>query len=1188
MSESELDATFAARGHTVDYLLKSLRDQIRAGTLSSFVVTGPRGAGKSTVIRMVALRLKRDAELSRAWLPVVFPEEQFSVASLRDFLAAILRELSASGLPEAQAWVEKVETESNDEQSQQLAVTGLREITRKTDKRLVVFVENLNLLLEECLDDQMKGTLRRLLMKDPFMLLIGSSVHVFDSLKRYDEAFFNYFGPVPLDRLSAEQVFELLQRRAAFDGNDRFLRDFGEQRPKIRAIVHLAGGNPRLILMLYELLSQRQVTTIVQYLRRLVDELTPLLKDEMENLPPQQRKIVHALMEKGGTAQPVDLVERTRLPLNAITTQLKRLKDAQIVEVLGGGKGRAANYTVPDKLFAIWYQMRYLNQNRRRIELFVEVLRIWFEAEERFATIQSFARLQNWASPNALHEAALTTEYFAASLADTPYASEARDHTVRQWLKSGDYREAALAHADFTRLAAREGMSFESTAYVLLGRWCAEHTDLETALSVLNSIINDEDQPASERAAALLERGRCFDISGDHQQARADFAAVLALKGAFEQQTPEELVNRGFAKWRVGDTRGALADYTTLVTLAGAPKEQVVAALVNRGVAKEGLGDTQGAMADYTAVVTLEGAPKEGVAQALFNRGVAKGRLGDTQGAMADYTVVVTLEGAPKAVLAQALVNRGVAKGRLGDTQGAMGDCTAVIALEGVPKEQLARALFNRGLAKATLGDTQGALTDYTAVVTLRGAPKEQVAHALVNRGVAKGRLGDTQGELADYTAVVALEGAPTEQVAGALFNRGVATGMLGDRQGALADYTAMVALAGAPKELVAGALFNRGSARGMLGDTQGELADYTAVVALQGAPKEQVARALVNRGGAKGRLGDNQGALADFTAVVALNGAPKEQVAQALFNRGLAKGKLGNNQGALADYTEVAALEGAPKEQVAWALLNRGGAKGRLGDHQGELADYTAVVTLQGASTEQVVQALVNRGVAKGRLGDIQGALADYTAVVAMKTVSKEQLAKALLNRGFTYVALGQKASAIADWTVVLEVETNFEDGVSLAAHNLFSLYWRDGATNQANNTLARLAQHLSAKPADHRALKLAEFLARLASPPMRQGWLHAARRLLGAQPPETRQALGFLEPVCAVLEGGEKSLLDPLPPEQREFALKVLARFDTEKNSPAAPPSAIGDSPKPDSKKIKKTRGPLNRCGAGIPRKT
>src|ERR1035437_5201636 len=91
MSERELDATFAARGHTVDYLLKSLRDQIKAGTLSSFVVTGPRGA----------------------WMPVAFPEEQFSIVSLRDFLSAILRELAAGGQADAKAWLEKVEAESN-------------------------------------------------------------------------------------------------------------------------------------------------------------------------------------------------------------------------------------------------------------------------------------------------------------------------------------------------------------------------------------------------------------------------------------------------------------------------------------------------------------------------------------------------------------------------------------------------------------------------------------------------------------------------------------------------------------------------------------------------------------------------------------------------------------------------------------------------------------------------------------------------------------------------------------------------------------------------------------------------------------------------------------------------------------------------------------------------------------------
>lgn len=210
MSPHELEATFAAREHTVDYLLKSLRDQIHTQTLSSFVITGPRGAGKSTIIHMVALRIRQDAELNAAWLPVVFPEEQFNLTSLRDLLAATLQLLGAEQISGAQEWLEKVEAEPDEEQSQQLAITALREITRQFGKRFILFIENLDHLLEQHLDNQMKGTLRRLLMTDPVMMIIGSTVHIFDALKRYDEAFFNYFGQVPLGRLTADQVTESL------------------------------------------------------------------------------------------------------------------------------------------------------------------------------------------------------------------------------------------------------------------------------------------------------------------------------------------------------------------------------------------------------------------------------------------------------------------------------------------------------------------------------------------------------------------------------------------------------------------------------------------------------------------------------------------------------------------------------------------------------------------------------------------------------------------------------------------------------------------------------------------------------------------------------------------------------------------------------------------------------------------
>jgi hypothetical protein len=234
--------------------------------------------------------------------------------------------------------------------------------------------------------------------------------------------------------------------------------------------------------------------------------------------------------------------------------------------------------------------------------------------------------------------------------------------------------------------------------------------------------------------------------------------------------------------------------------------------------------------------------------------------------------------------------------------------------------------------------------------------------------------------------------------------------------------------------------------------------------------------------------------------------------------------------------------------------LIGRGYSYAISEDLQHALQDFEAVVMLKGVPKEQVARALFNRSVAKGMLGDTQGAMADCTAVVTLSGAPKELVARALLNRGVTNLVMTRKAKAISDWTAVLELGNGVKDAVSMAAEKLFRLHWQDGATNEVNTTLDRFAQHLATSPPENRTLKLADFFARLASPDMRQGWTHATRRLLGVQPSEIRQSLGFLKPVCAVLEGGEKSLLDPLPPEQREFALKVLARFDAAKSQPAA----------------------------------
>ena len=359
LSDEERAATFAARRDLLDYLVNQMRSQIGCGTLKSFLLTGPRGAGKTTLVHMLRQRIQADPELAAAWLPLVLPEEQTGVSSLRDLLVLILEHLEPAGVPDAAAWWQRAEQEADDELSRALAEDGLRTLAGSQGRRLVVVLENLVSLFERALGEDQQSTLRRLLMHEPFMLLVGTAVGTFDDLERYDRAFWKYFEPLRLEPLSDDDVHALLTRRAEYDGNTGFLQRYHTRRPMIRTLRYLTGGNPRLLMLLYEVVSQRDLDAPLQLMRRLVDEMTPLYNGLLDRLPTQQQKIVDSLMRLGGTATPAAIAANARLQLNKVTGQLKRLVDAQWLRCEGGGKGREANYSMGDQLFCTWYQLRH-------------------------------------------------------------------------------------------------------------------------------------------------------------------------------------------------------------------------------------------------------------------------------------------------------------------------------------------------------------------------------------------------------------------------------------------------------------------------------------------------------------------------------------------------------------------------------------------------------------------------------------------------------------------------------------------------------------------------------------------------------------------------------------------------------------------------------------------------------------
>jgi hypothetical protein len=81
---------------------------------------------------------------------------------------------------------------------------------------------------------------------------------------------------------------------------------------------------------------------------------------------------------------------------------------------------------------------------------------------------------------------------------------------------------------------------------------------------------------------------------------------------------------------------------------------------------------------------------------------------------------------------------------------------------------------------------------------------------------------------------------------------------------------------------------------------------------------------------------------------------------------------------------------------------------------------------------------------------------------------------------------------------------------------------------------------------PLEQRTALFTSLLRVLAEPGKKDLWLAVLRSLLAQLPADVSPSIGFFRPVADVLESGDITRLDPLPPEQREFAREVLRRFE------------------------------------------
>jgi len=193
----------------------------------------------------------------------------------------------------------------------------------------------------------------------------------------------------------------------------------------------------------------------------------------------------------------------------------------------------------------------------------------------------------------------------------------------------------------------------------------AREAKVNVSFSYLVAVqIKDETNAAESPSPTAANRPG----SGTLKSASAGESASSASPA--DNESVEDLVNRGIEKGKEGDLDGAIADFTRAIELN--PKDD--APYYNRAQAKWLKKDAAGAIADYTRAIELGSTNPA----AYNNRGNARAENNDRDGAIADYTRAIQL----KPDYARAYYNRAVTKQAKGDATGAEADFKAAEKLD--------------------------------------------------------------------------------------------------------------------------------------------------------------------------------------------------------------------------------------------------------------------------------------------------------------------------------------------------------------------------------------------------------------------------------------------------------------------------------------------------------------------------
>ena len=791
LTDDELVESFCVRTNEFDSVLEVLRECTGNSNPHQLVI-GPRGSGKTTLLLRVAVELHRDTALSSILFPVVLAEESYEVSSAGEFWLECLSRLATQapcgdkGAPNLHRSYEELRTIRDDRTLAERCLGALLDFSDREGKRLVLIVENLNMMFNDMMDSNAGWRLRKILQTEPRIVLLASATSRFDEIDNPSQALYDLFRVSSLHPLNTSECAVLWETVT------------GKCRPPetIRSLEILTGGSPRLLAIVARFGTELSFRELMKDLLDLVDDHTEYFKSHLEALPAQERRVYLALADLWKPATTREVADRARLETSKCSAQLKRLIERGSVRV-AGGTARRKQYYLTERLYNIYYLLRRSRGPDSLVDALVYFMESFYSLPEQWNIVARFVHELNsisaWNEP--IHGVAL--EKFSNLPTMTEHLEEP--------MSAMTLYNTAIALQNQNR--PTDALATYDKVIDQFGVRGAPHIQHTVARSLVNkgALLYETDRP--EEALTVFD-----EVSRRFKQSSSS-GILKAIANA--------LVNKSTVLHELNRLEEALAVCDHVVsrfgandTASGLDPNAVGQALVNKADILHDLKRSEEALSTYDEVVSrfdeiaTDSSQLLGlVARSLVNKANVCFGLNRFEQALAICDEVVSRfrESDDRALLSavgHALINRSIALDDARRPEEALTACDELVNLLGtsgnnVLLDFVAQAFLVKGSAFDSLNRTEQAIAAYDEVVTRfgnNGAPDllEKVAIALFDKG---NKLRDSERleeALSAYDEVVRRFGEHgtsffLEQVAKALVNKSIVLKNLGRSEDALA-----------------------------------------------------------------------------------------------------------------------------------------------------------------------------------------------------------------------------------------------------------------------------------------------------------------------------------------------------------------------------------------------------------------